>query len=124
MRMLLIDVQIGKVEVVEANSLEDYYRILNVERQNRRIGHLDKKYEIICEEEGLCKENPKISAVNDKYEVMLVGNLLIAGSLDDNGCLIPLTDEDIAYVMQYIKMSTTRRYPQKYPILYSCNAGK
>lgn len=123
MRMLLIDVYNREVKLVEASTLEDYYRLLNtdiVEMPDRRIGHLDKVYEIICDEEGKCKEAPKISAVDSNMEPMLVGNLLIAGSLDNSGNRIPLADEDIVYIVQFIKNGHTANYPESYPILTQC----
>lgn len=121
MKMLLLDVQNDKVEVVNAGGLDDYYRLLSVDLVDivsRKIG--GEYYEIICDDEGLLKANPKISAINNLGEPMLVGSLLIAGGVDIEGNLEPLEDEDVEYVMQFIQKMYTRLHPEGYLMLTQC----
>ena len=57
MRGLLLDVMENKVEVVEVNGLDDYYRLIGcslVDITQREIA--GKYYEIICDDEGLLRE--------------------------------------------------------------------
>ena len=64
------------VTVVEVNGLQDYYRLIGcdcIEITNREIR--GKRYDIICDDEGLLKAEPQVSAVNGRGEAMLVGNL-------------------------------------------------
>lgn len=121
MKMLLLDVMEEKVEIVDAETLEDYYRLIKtdlIDIVKRNIS--GESYEIICDDEGLLKGTPKISAINDMGEPMLVGNLLIAGGVDREGNLKPMEDEDIEYVMQFIQTMYTRNHPEGYPMLTQC----
>ena len=66
MRGLLLNVMESKVQIVQANGLKDYYRLIDcstIDIVKRRSA--GKYYEIICDDEGLLKENPKISAIDD-----------------------------------------------------------
>ena len=118
MKMILLDVKNEVVEIVEADGLQDYYRHIGtdvIDIVTRRIG--GEPYEIICDDEGLLKEYPKISAIDDMGQPMLVGNLLIAGGVDIEGNLEPVEIEDIEYVMQFIQTMYTRSYPEGYKML-------
>lgn len=56
MKALLINVMENKIEVVEANELKDYYRLIGcttIDIVNRSIK--GKRYEIICDDEGTFK---------------------------------------------------------------------
>lgn len=118
MKMILLDVKNDVVEIVEADGLQDYYRHIGtdvIDIVTRRIG--GEPYEIICDDEGLFKEYPKISAIDDMGQPMLVGNLLIAGGVDIEGNLEPVEIEDIEYVMQFIQTMYTKHYPDGYKML-------
>lgn len=118
MKMILLDVKNDVVEIVEADGLQDYYKYIGtdvIDIVTRRIG--GEHYEIICDDEGLFKEYPKISAIDDMGQPMLVGNLLIAGGVDNEGNLEPVEIEDIEYVMQFIQTMYTRHYPDGYKML-------
>lgn len=118
MKMILLDVKNDVVEIVDADGLQDYYKHIGtdvVDIVSRRIG--GEYFEIICDDEGLFKENPKISAIDDMGQPMLVGNLLIAGGVDIEGNLEPVQIEDIEYVMQFIQTMYTKHYPDGYKML-------
>lgn len=93
---LLIDVENGKVEVVEIpQKLEEYYKLLNVECidiVNRYIAN--ELYTIVCDDEALLKENPQLSAVDYWNKPMLYGNLFIT-KYTDSEYLESLSDEDV-----------------------------
>lgn len=118
MKMILLDVKNDVVEIVEADGLQDYYKHIGtdvIDIVTRRIA--GEPYEIICDDEGLLKEYPKISAIDDMGQPMLVGNLLIAGGVDIEGNLEPVEIEDIEYVMQFIQTMYTKHYPDGYRML-------
>ena len=119
--MLLIDVLENEVREVQAETLDDYYNLTKcdcIDIVQRRIGK--KRYDIICDDEGLLKAGTKISAINNMGEPMLVGNLLIAGLADNKGELTSLTEEDIEYIKKRVQTMSTRKYPQGYKMLTEC----
>ena len=103
MGMLLIDVNKNKVKVVDVDSLDSYYSHIGcrcIDIVNRKIG--DKRFGIICDDEGLFVENPKTSAITQSGMPMLVGNLLIAGGEIFDGELTPITANDVDYIYNFI----------------------
>lgn len=90
---LLIDVKNNNVSVKMANSLKDYYRLIDcdvIDIVKRCIG--GKYYNIICDDEGPLKENIIVSAIDTERKPMLVGNLIVAGDTDDEGELLSLSN--------------------------------
>lgn len=70
----------GKATIVEVDDdLDSYYKLLDcdlIDIVTRRIG--GKYYDIICDEEGLLKDDPAVGMVNEfDGRVMLVGRLFI-----------------------------------------------
>ena len=117
MRALLLDVNANRVEAVNANGLDDYYRLLGcacIDIVTREIN--GTRYEIGCDDEGTFVENPKISAINRKGDPMLVGNLIIAGPAVE-GELTDLTDLDMEHIRRNIYRISTRVYPEGYWML-------
>lgn len=101
MKMLLIDVKNNKIKPVDVNGLDDYYQYIDcrcIDIVRRKIG--GKYFEIIIDDEGLLVNNPIPSAINKYGEVMLVGNLLIAGGEVVDGELIGITDSEITHILQ------------------------
>lgn len=120
--MYLIDVINEKAEVVKADGLDDFYRLIDcdtIDIVTRKIGR--RYYDIICDDNGLFADGPKISAIDDCGSIMLVGNLLIAGLHDEEGELTDLTDDDIAYIADRIEHMCTRMYPAGYMMLTQCS---
>ncbi len=100
-KMLLLDVQKQEVREVEANGVDDYYKLLNcdtidiVTREVVSFNKIHKEYDIICDDNGLLKDNIIISAVDVKdMSVQLVGNLLVC-NFDSNGNEKSLSGYDI-----------------------------
>ena len=77
------------------NSLDEYYELLNcrtIDIVKRKIG--GKYYDIICDDEGLFKDEVRVSAVDSNGNAMLVGKLLICND-DGKGNEASLTHDDI-----------------------------
>ena len=104
------------------DDLQSYYNLLEcntIDIIRRKIGK--RYFHIICDDEGLLVENPKISAISNLGEVRLVGNLIIcAEDVTENGDLIGLTDDQAEYVKQHIIFLYTRQHPKGYHILTQC----
>ena len=101
---VLIDVKnrTTTLYTVNSDSLEGYYNILNCttfDIASRRIG--DNYYDIYCDDEGLLKCRPIVSAVSEDGEAMLVGNLFITKT-NDEGETISLTAEEINEVLKSV----------------------
>lgn len=118
LKALYVNVEDETVETVEIeNRLDEYYRLINcdcIDIVTRKIGKC--YFDIICDDEGLLKDNPKISAINNLGQVMLVGNLLITNS-DEDGETTSLTEKDIHYIKRFILEMGTRNYKHCYPML-------
>lgn len=113
MKALLIDVMENKVETVDVNGLEDYYKLIHcttIDIVNREIK--GKRYDIICDDEGAFSDDPLISAIDDLGRAMLVGNLIVCGEADEEGNLTALTDDDIKHIKENIQSMGTRRHPE------------
>ena len=119
MKMLMIDVVKKDVRLVEANTLDDYYRLIGcrtIDIISRSIG--DVRVEIVLDDEGALVENPKVSAISVDGTPMLFGNLLIAsGRVTDDEELTELTKDEIDEIMQNVATITTSVYTDPYPAL-------
>ena len=119
MKMLMLDVVNKDVKMVEANGLDDYYKLIGcrcIDIIHRRIG--DVEVEIVLDDEGLLVENPKPSAISVDGTPMLFGNLLIAsGRVTDDGELTELTEAEIDKIMGNVTTITTSVYTEPYPAL-------
>ena len=119
---ILIDVENEKVKCIEIeNELDAYYEVLNcdnIDIVSRKIGR--KRFEIICDDEGTFKENPKISAIGNLGQIQFVGNIFIVSGHVDNGDLTGLTKSEEAYIMARIQKMYTRQFMNGYPMLTQC----
>ena len=117
-----LNVATEEAKVIEINDdLDEFYRTLHcdtIDIVRRRIGR--KHFNIICDDEGLLKYNPKISAVDETGKIMLVGNLFIVSGEDNEGELLSLTNEEIEYIMKRVHRVYTNNYPNGYPMLTEC----
>ena len=125
LRGVLVDVENETASVVEIpDELEEFYKILNcdcIDIVVRSIGgRFRKKFNIVCDDEGLFKNPQKISAIDNLGQPQLVGNLFITGGTDPDGNLMSLTDHDAAYVLAKVQKMSTRKFPAGYPMLTQC----
>lgn len=98
---VLIDVQkkTAVVHTMQSGALEEYYDILNCttfDIASRKIGK--NYYDIYCDDEGLLKINPIVSAVSPDRSPMLVGNLFVTKT-DVEGETISLTEKELFEVI-------------------------
>lgn len=122
MQTILLDVRNENAEVIDIDDeLDAFYDKLNctcIDIVSRSIG--GKVYDIMCDDEGLLKEeSPKISAINDMGQPMLVGNLMFF-NVDGEGELVGLSDDDVEHIKNYIQIMSTHQYLSGYPMLTQC----
>ena len=106
MKVIYLNVNENKPpEVLDiVDDLDTYYKLCQctcidiVTREIRKI-----PYSIVCDDEGLFIDEPKISAIDETYQAQLVGNLVICGMPDENGELTSLTDFDVAHIRMRIR---------------------
>lgn len=100
MKTILLNVIEEKVEVIDIEpELDAYYRTLDcstIDIVERKIGR--KRFDIMCDDEGLFRDPQKISAIDNLGRPMLVGNLMFFNN-DGKGNLTELSDNDISYIM-------------------------
>lgn len=118
MKYLLLDVKNREIKTIEANGLDDYYKIIGcrtIDIISRTIG--DIRVEIVLDDEGALVKNPKVSAIGIDGTPMLYGNLLVAsGRVTDDGELIELTEDEVAELMNNIATITTSVYKEPYQV--------
>ena len=118
MKYLLLDVKNRDVKMVEANDLDDYYRLIGcrtIDIVSRTIG--DVKVEIVLDDEGAIIDKPKVSAIDIDGTPMLFGNLLVAsGRVTEDGELTELTRAEIDEIMDNVATITTSVYKEPYPV--------
>lgn len=116
---VLLDVKEAKAERIEIeDELQEFYRVIGcdwIDITQRRIG--GKPFSIVCDDEGLFVDNPKISAIDLIGNPMLVGNLLILSANNTDGELESLTEAEAAHILKRVVKIKTKNYPDEYPIL-------
>ena len=104
------------------DDLQTYYDLIEcnaIDIMRRKIGK--RYFHIICDDEGMLVEGPKISAISNLGEIRLVGNLVICSDMvTESGDLVGLSDEEAEYIRKRIEFLYTRQYPQGYYILTQC----
>lgn len=78
-----------------------------------------KRFTIVCDDEALFAEQPKISAIDNLGQPMLCGNLFIVKT-DEQGDTIGLDPDDIKYLERFVLPQGTRKFPKPYPMLHQC----
>ena len=122
---VLIDIENDKADVVEfEGKLQKYYEMLHcdcIDIVSRKIGHgrSRKRFDIVCDDEGLFNQDAKISAIDNLGRTMLVGSLLVVNRNED-GETASLTDEECEFVLDKVQKMCTRRHPEGYLMLTQC----
>ena len=113
-RVFVLDVIQNDTRIVEVDGdeLDDYfYKELDCNIFDvavRKVG--DVRYDIFCDDMGLLKEDPVVSAIDQNGKPMLVGNLLLANH-DDQGRTASLSLEAVENIYRHIAVL---RSPEKY----------
>ena len=68
-----------------------------------------KRFDIVCDDEGLFKEDCRISALDRDWQPMLCGSLFVCKSHE--GELVGLTEAEVSHVLRHVHKIPTRRYP-------------
>ena len=103
MKSLLLDVENCEVAVIELDErpeLDFFYEKLNcdvIDIVERRIK--GEYFQIVCDDEGALKPDPMVSAIDGNMEPVLCGNLMFFDSIDENGELVGLKNEDIERIL-------------------------
>lgn len=87
--------------LAECEELNDFYEQLECDTfdiATRQVG--GKYFDIFCDDIGLFRENPVVSAVDKDGKPMLVGHLIFANH-DDHGETTSLTDEDLILICSH-----------------------
>ncbi len=108
-------------EIIEfVDELDTFYKLIKCDTIDivyRRIN--GRYYNIICDDCGLLKKNPIISAVDEKQKPALFGNLIIAGEADFDGELMGITLEDATRLLRNsFYNAVVSNYKEK-PIMYT-----
>lgn len=122
MRGYLIDVINQEHKEIEVNNLDDYYKYISCDCfdiPTRKIG--DRYFNIICDDEGLLKDHPIVSAIDPSFEPMLVGNLIVGGKTNSEGDMLDLTDEDIEVIKDNIHFVIGRTKEEVKPYMVLTN---
>lgn len=118
MKFLFLDVYNNRLEMVEANCLKDYYKLIGcrtIDIVSRKIGDID--VEIVIDDEGALVRTPKVSAVDIIGQTSLYGNLLVAsGRVTEDGELTELTQDEIDSILENVTEVTTGYYKEPYRI--------
>ena len=122
LKMYLLDVENETASELDVlDDIHAFYRLLNcrcIDIVERTVA--GRSFTFIVDDEGLLKDNPKISALDSaEWEPMLVGNLLICHTDFESGELTALSDDDVIYLKSHIHTIPTRQYPDGYPMLLS-----
>lgn len=122
---ILIDTVANTAKAVTLDdTLEAYYSALNcscIDIVDRTIGASEKHFTIVCDDEGLLKTAPCISAVSDLCEPMLVGNLFITDFDHDTGNLASLSEQELEYVLDHVIFTVSSHRNIPFPLL--CQVG-
>lgn len=115
---ILIDVKNQTAQVTTIpDTLDGYYEALDcdcIDIVSRKVG--ERYFEIIADDEGLLKDDIKVSGINSKGCVMLVGNIFVCKE-NGHGDLKSLTDEECQYVMKHVGMISMTDEFHLYPAL-------
>lgn len=93
---------IAKPRTIE-HSLEGFYALLRcdcIDIPNRAIG--DRRFDIICDDEGLLKDDTFVSAYSSGGSPMLVGPIFVV-KFDGKEDVTSLTEEELDYIEDYVE---------------------
>ena len=117
LKAYLIDAKNQIARSVETeDELDALYSLLDcdmIEIHAITIAGNPKVFDVVMDEEGTFKADPKISAINEEGQPMFVGSLLITGTADKEGNLTDLTEDDIDFIKSHVTESVyTLNHPE------------
>lgn len=114
MKCLLIDVYENKIQIVDCNGLDDYYKYLkcnSIDIVQRKIN--DYLFRIVLDDVGALIDNPKCSATNG-FDDSLYGNLLICSNTVIDGDLQSIELNLIHVLMSSVFIGFDLKYIEEY----------
>ena len=111
---VLIDVVNNTAKVVEIEKkLESYYKILNCDLIDITSRYIEGKlFDIICDDEGLYKNDFIVSAATSRGTAALVGNLFVV-KFDGEDDETSLDDNEILHVLNNVKKVKCNLYKEE-----------
>lgn len=113
MKTLFFDVKNCKFEIIETEKPDRqmFYDKIDCDLIDIAVRKIDgKEFNIVLDEEGVLKEYPIVSAIDGKYDPMLVGNLMFfSGKTTPDGELIGLTEEEIDHILRSVRVMSLGR---------------
>lgn len=108
MKGFVIDTEKGiSGEVDFEDKLDNLYGLLNCDCIDIAVRYVDgKEFDVICDDEGLLKDNPIPSAVDKNLNVMFCGSILFAHH-DDEGNFTGLSEDDVKLLNSKVKHFVT-----------------
>lgn len=103
---LLNESGIGTIDI--KGTLDEYYDLIEcdcIDIVTRKVG--DTYFDIICDDEGLLKDSPRVSAVDMHCNPMLVGNLIFSHT--DDGETVGITDDEIEFLKEHIGLAISEQ---------------
>ena len=110
--------------VTMEDSLSSFYSALDcscIDIVDRTIGRSKKRFSIVCDDEGLLKDDFYISAISAQFEPMLVGSLFVVSCDYETGELESLSEQELEYVLDHVYFAASANHPGLAPIL--CQVG-
>lgn len=103
-RLFLLDIINNEAKEIQIGSgIDDYYKYLQCDCFDIANRELEgRRFDIFCDDEGLLKDSPTVSAINHEHEMILVGNLIFANH-DSQGNTTSLTDDDIDIIKKHVR---------------------
>ena len=117
-RGYLLNPYTGTAEETEIpNTLDSLSKTLNVQWIDiihRRIG--GKVFCIVCDDEGLLRDDPKPSAVDSSGAPILAGPLFITNEGYED--LADLTDLDVKLLDSFVVKAVSINFPSPFPVMF------
>lgn len=104
MRSFLLDVNEGIFRELDVNNkLEEFYELLGCNYIDIVQRNIDGRvFDIVCDDEGLLKSHPVVSAIDSDHKPMLVGSLLFFHSNSRTGNLTGISADDCDHLRKHI----------------------
>ena len=121
MKTLLLDVYGGHYQMTDVkDELDDFYSKLGcscIDIVNLKIG--GKSFDVMCDDEGLFRENPRVSAATSDGYAVLVGNLMFFHH-DSQGELLGIDDSEIVHILKNVAWAKAPDEDGGYPVVINC----
>ena len=122
MKTILVDVYDKSIQPVDvADKLEDFYRLLRcdtIDITERNIG--GKQFSVMCDDEGLLKDEAIVSAFDSNNNAALVGNLMFFHT-DPNGNLVGISEDECRHLLACSETYVNVVRPGIYPAITKCD---